>query len=187
MGSFRIGISRAEQGASRKFLFRLGGLGGKASRNVGDSSGFLLGSKILGFSPFRRAPRPGNRISAFPEQPRNQDSERDPGPGSPELAAPREIRGRARRSWPLSSLPRRQKVEFWNFSGFAGSRSEIFISAKGSRYRNATGIPIAIWKARGVHRRIPNLVLGAGTRKGGRNARARAPGGAPLRAHSCVS
>ena len=74
-------------------------------------------------------------------------------------------------------------MEFWDFPGFAGSRSEIFVSAKGSRYRNAAGIPIARWKARGVHLRIPNLVLGAGRRTGGRNARARAPGGAPPRAH----
>ena len=60
---------------------------GKASRNVGGGSRILSGRQILGFSPFRRAPRPGDRLSEFPEQPRNQDSEKNPRPGSPELAA----------------------------------------------------------------------------------------------------
>ena len=79
--------------------------GGKASRNVGDSSGILSGNGIMGFSPSRRAPGPGIRLSESSEQPRNQDSEKKSAAG---LAGA----GRSRR------LRRGKK---WNFGTFRDS------------------------------------------------------------------
>ena len=131
LGSFRIGISRAEQGRPRRFLLRLGGLGGKSFQKCRGRLQNPLGKTNPGLLTLPESSQTwGSALRIFRAAEKSGFRE--------------EIRGRARRSWPLSSPPRRQKVEFWNFSGFAGSRSEIFISAKGSRYRNAAGIPIAL-------------------------------------------
>ena len=67
--------------------------GEKASRNVGDGSRILSGRQILGFSPCRRAPRPGDRLSESSEQPRNQDSEKKSAAGLAGAGRSRRFRG----------------------------------------------------------------------------------------------